>query len=60
MSHEPYIEGIKLEPGQSVAGMLAVRFALSKEDLDMRRELILRIYDVDGSLTELRLVEQTE
>ena len=60
MSHEPYIEGIKLEPGQSVAGMLAARFAMSKEDLDMRRELILQIYDADGSLTELRLVEEAE
>ena len=54
MSHEPYVEGIKLRPGQSVAGMLAARFALSKEDLDHRREIILRIHDADGSLTELR------
>ena len=59
MSHEPYIEGIKLDPGQSVAGMLAARFEMSKEDLDMRRELILQIYDADGSLTELRSVEET-
>ncbi len=60
MSHEPYIRGIKLEPGQSVAGMLAARFAMSKEDLDMRREIILQIHDADGSLTELRKVEETQ
>ena len=60
MTHEPYIEGIKLDPGQSVAGMLAARFEMSKEALDLRRELILQIYDADGSLTELRLVEETQ
>ena len=52
-SHEPYVEGIKLKPGQSVVGMLAARFAMSKTELDMRRAIALEIYDVDGSLTEL-------
>ena len=56
MSHEPYVEGLKLKPGQSVAGILAARFAMSKTELDMRREVVLQIYDVDGSLTEFNLV----
>ena len=55
MSHEPYVEGIRLKPGQSVAGMLAARFAMSKTELDMHREVVLQIYDIDGSLTEFNL-----
>lgn len=60
MTHEPYIKGIKLKPGQSIVGMLAARFEMSKTDLDMRREIILDLYDSDGSLTELKMATQPQ
>ena len=60
MTHEPYIKGIRLKPDQSVVGMLAARFDISKTDLDMRQEIILELYDSDGSLTELRMATQLQ
>ena len=60
MTHEPYTKGIRLKPNQSVVGMLAARFDISKTDLDMRQEIILELYDSDGSLTELRMAAQLQ
>ena len=53
IENEPLLNRVRIQPGESVFGMLAARFEIPKHELDLRRELILRLADVDGSVTEI-------
>ena len=58
IDNEPLLNRVRIHPGESVFGMLAARFEIPKHELDLRRELTLRLVDVDGSVTEIRQVSE--
>ena len=58
MTSEPLISSTKLAPGDKVKGVIAARFEISKDQVDARRELILRLTDVDGGISEFKLVAE--
>ena len=58
MSSEPLVSSTKLAPGDKLKGVLAARFEISKDQIDARRELILRLTDVDGGISEFKLVAE--
>ena len=54
IDNEPLLNRVRIQPGESVFGMVAARFEIPKHELDLRQELILRLVDVDGSVSEIR------
>ena len=60
MKNEPFLSSTKLEPGDTVEGVVAARFEISKDQIDARRELILRLSDVDGGVSEFSLEAEME
>ena len=60
MKNEPLISSTKLAPGDTVQGVIAARFEISKDRIDARRELILRVTDVDGGVSEFSLEAEME
>ena len=60
MTNEPLLASAKLAPGDTVEGVIAARFEISKDEIDARRELILRVTDVDGGVSEFRLEAEME
>jgi hypothetical protein len=58
LDNEPLVGRVRVEPGQGVRGVVAARFEMPKHRLDARQELILRIKDVDGGISELRATQQ--
>jgi hypothetical protein len=54
LENEPLIDRVRVEPGRGLRGVVAARFEIPKHRLDARQELILRIKDVDGGISELR------
>ena len=55
IKHEPVVDRTKIPSGESLRGMVAARFEIPKHELDLRREIIFRIIDVDGAVSELSL-----
>ena len=55
IKHEPVVDRTKIPSGESLRGMVAARFEIPKHELDLRREIIFRITDVDGAVSELSL-----
>ena len=53
MKDVPFVAMTTIEAGQTERGLLAARFEISKEQLDARQEIILRI--VDGVRRETRI-----
>ena len=60
MKNEPLLRSTKLAPGDRVQGVIAARFEISKDQIDARRELILRVTDVDGGVSEFSLEAEME
>ena len=58
MKNEPLVRSTKLAPGDTIQGVVAARFEISKDQIDARRELILRISDADGGISEFNLVAE--
>ena len=54
IKHEPVVHRTKIPSGESLRGMVAARFEIPKHELDLRREIIFRVTDVDGAVSELR------
>ncbi len=55
MKNKPLVSSAKLAPGDTVRGVVAARFEISKDQIDARRELVLRVTDVDGGVSEFSL-----
>ncbi len=55
IKHEPVLHRTKIPSGESLRGMVAARFEIPKHQLDLRREIIFRVADVDGAVSELSL-----
>ena len=51
--NEPVIDKTRLEPGDKIQGMIAARFEIPKHELDMRRQITVRIVDVGDSVSEI-------
>ncbi len=58
IDNEPLLNRVRIQPGESVFAMVAARFEIPKHELDLRQELILRLADVDGSVSEIRQVSE--
>jgi len=54
MESDPMIDRVRVEPGQMVSGMVAARFSIPKHQLDASQDLVLRVHEVDGGISELR------
>ncbi len=55
IKHEPVVDRTKIPSGESLRGMVGARFEIPKHELDLRREIIFRVTDVDGAVSELSL-----
>lgn len=51
--NKPVIDKTRLEPGDPIQGMIAARFEIPKHELDMRRQLTVRIIDVGDAVSEI-------
>jgi len=54
MKDEPFVAQTRIEAGEKHRGLLAARFEMSKEALDSRRAIILRIFDGVRRETQIR------
>ena len=52
-ANEPVVDKTRLEPGDKIQGMIAARFEIPKHELDMRRQLTVRIIDVGDAVSEI-------
>ncbi len=55
IKHEPLVHRTKIPSGESLRGMVGARFEIPKHELDLRREIVFRVADVDGAVSELSL-----
>ena len=55
IKHEPVVHRTEIPSGESLHGMIAARFEIPKHEIDLRREIIFRVTDVDGAVSELSL-----
>lgn len=53
MKDEPLLPRTELEPGQSLRGLLSARFEISKDKLDQREKIIMRVYDIRRRTSEI-------
>lgn len=51
--NEPVIDKTRLQPGDPIQGMIAARFEIPKHELDLRRQLTVRIIDVGDAVSEI-------
>ncbi len=58
MENEALIDRVRVEPGRGLRGVVAARFEIPKHRLDARQELVLRIKEVDGGVSELRATQK--
>ena len=58
IDNEPLLNRVRVQPGEYVFGMVAARFEIPKHALDLRQELIVRLVDIDGSVSEIRQVSE--
>ena len=55
IKHEPLVHRTTIPSGESLRGMVGARFEIPKHELDLRREIVFRVADVDGAVSELSL-----
>lgn len=60
MKDEPLLRRIEVEPGEEIRGLLAARFEIPKHDLDLRKQIIMRVVDGRGRSSEIRLRSDRE
>ncbi len=53
MKDEPLLPRTELEPGDPLRGLVAARFEISKDKLDQRQKIILRVYDIRERTSEI-------
>lgn len=58
IEHDPLLRRVRVSSGDRISGMIAARFEVPKHELDLRRELTLRIGDLDGSVSEITLLAE--
>ena len=56
--NKPVIDKTRLEPGDPIQGMIAARFEIPKHELDMRRQITVRIIDVGDAISEITQVNE--
>jgi hypothetical protein len=54
LDNEPLTMRVRVEPGTVLRGVVAARFEIPKHTLDARRDLVLKVQDADGGVSELR------
>lgn len=60
INNEPLIDRTRIAPGDSVKGMIAARFEMPKHELDLRREIIVEIEDIDDTVSSITQVNDIE
>ncbi len=58
MKDEPLLPRTELEPGEPLRGLVAARFEISKDKLDQRQKIILRVYDIRERTSEIEETPQ--
>jgi hypothetical protein len=54
LENDPLTMRVRVEPGTALRGVVAARFEIPKHLLDARRDLVLKVVDADGGVSELR------